>query len=95
MTATAIYRDRPGRWGPTLTKVVDALCEDGRRRTARVTGEADTFFSVPASVKVAGKSVSGFITGRESEENQQDYEFIAYSYGKNGHLLDTGKGTEQ
>lgn len=63
-----------------------ALCEDGRRRYARITGEPDTFFSIPASVQVKGKTVSGFITGCKTE-GERDYEFIAYAYGKNAGLL--------
>ena len=77
---------RYGPWQQTRA-CKRALCSDGRRRYATITSEPDTFFSIPASVKVRGKRVSGFITGRESEDGRQDYEFIAYSYGKNGKLL--------
>jgi hypothetical protein len=67
--------------------VTHALCEDGRRRYAKITAQPDTFFSIPAQVKVQGKSVSGFITGREREDGASDYEFIAYAYGRNAALL--------
>jgi hypothetical protein len=67
--------------------VQKALCADGVRRYARITSEPDTFFSIPAQVKVQGKTVSGFITGRERDDGESDYSFVAYSYGKNGHLL--------
>ena len=69
-------------------KVTKALCSDGVRRTAWITADAATFFSIPARVKVKGKTVSGFVTsvpgGYESED---DYAFTAYEYGKNGRLL--------
>lgn len=68
-------------------KVTGALCSDGKRRVALITGEADTFFSIPARVSVKGKTVTGFVTGREGDDGERDYEFIAYTYRKNGHLL--------
>lgn len=81
---------RLGAWHVAIG-VRHALCSDGQRRYARITGEADTFFSIPAQVKVRGKTVSGYITGREYDPERgdysQDYAFIAYEYGKNGHLL--------
>lgn len=40
-----------------------AKCQDGSVRTlVRISETADTFFSVPAAVKVQGRTVSGFIT---------------------------------
>jgi len=84
MSAKAIYRRT--MYGPALDKIEHTLCEDGKRRTAFITGEPDTVFSVPARVNYKGKQIRGFITGRENENGEQDYEFIAYSYLKNGHL---------
>lgn len=80
----------PVYWGPwhRMVAVKHALCADGRRRYARITGEPDTYFSVPAAVKVGGKSVSGFIAQVEGED---DLEFCAYTYGKNGALLQRQK----
>lgn len=63
-----------------------ALCSDGKRRYARITAQADTFFSIPAQVHVKGKTVSGFITGIETD-SKQDYEFCAVQTGKNYSLL--------
>jgi hypothetical protein len=75
MQCKAIYGD----WGYSrLIKVTGALCEDGVRRTATVTGEADTFFSVPARVSAKGKTVSGFLS-----RDGDDWKFTAYSYRKN------------
>ena len=40
-----------------------ALCTDGKVRTlTRINETAEIFFSVPAEVKVKGKTVSGFVT---------------------------------
>ena len=88
-----------GAWQQAMA-VKHALCSDGKRRYATVTGEADTFFSIPASVKVRGKRVSGFIMQRacyNCEERDScgmavsphcgDMVFCANAYGKNGHLL--------
>lgn len=71
-------------------KVIGALCEDGRRRTAYITAEADTYFSIPARVSVKGKTVTGFVSGCENEQGEQDYTFTANLYGKNHALLDGG-----
>jgi hypothetical protein len=47
--------------GPSLARVKGAVCDDGQRRTAYVTGEPDTFFSIPARVNVGKRSVSGWL----------------------------------
>ena len=59
-----------------------ALCSDGVRRYARLTGEPDTWFSIPASVKVQGKTVTGFVSMAE-----EDVHFTANVNGKNANLL--------
>ena len=72
-----------------------ALCTDGKvRRLTRIAETADTFFSVPASVKVSGKSVAGYITTEAlsglsftSEGDPAVVRFVAYSSRVNGHLL--------
>ena len=77
---------RVGPWG-IARACRRALCSDGRPRYATITSEPDTFFSIPASVKVCGKRVSGYVTGREGADGSQDYAFVAVTYGKNGSLL--------
>jgi len=91
MTATfhtsGFFSDGPWQ---IATHVSKALCTDGKRRYAQITGVADTFFSIPAKVKVKERTVSGYVTGfcnRSKDKETPDYKFIAYSYGKNGHLL--------
>lgn len=47
--------------GPTLARVKGAICDDGVTRTAYVTGEPDTWFSIPARVNVGKRSVKGWL----------------------------------
>ena len=44
------------------------LCSDGVIRAARLSATADTFFSVPASLRVNGKHVSGYMTVDEGPD---------------------------
>lgn len=79
----------------SVYRVVGAMCSDGVRRTATVTGEPNTWFSTPARVQVRHRSVSGFLSAchdscpREASDGLEAAEllFTAYAYGKNGHLL--------
>ena len=41
------------------------LCSDGVIRAAKLAVTADTFFSVPASIRIKGKYVSGYYTTEE------------------------------
>ena len=48
--------------GPTLAVVRGALVTGtDQRRSARVTGEPDSFFSIPAQVSLGGKTVRGWL----------------------------------
>lgn len=62
--------------------VKHCLCPDGVRRRARITSEADTFFSIPATITVRGTTISGFVLGRETD-GQRDYEFHVVQGRKN------------
>ena len=66
----------------TLTKMVTvkpwgfashgrAICPDGVIRYFRITGQPDTFFSIPAQVKYKGKTVTGFITTCDTIEGKK------------------------
>lgn len=88
---TSITRNYP--WG--LNVKARVLCSDGKvRATARLAETADTFFSIPAAVKVKGKTVAGFVTletlkgySVESEGDPAVLKFVPYLYRKNGDLL--------
>ena len=43
------------------------LCADGVIRAAELAQCADTFFSIPASIRIRGKRISGYATTDESE----------------------------
>lgn len=68
-------------------KATDVLCVDGKRRTVRITAQPDTYFSIPGSVSVKGKTVSGFVCDYTLWNGESDLEFIAVQTGKNHHLL--------
>jgi len=71
------------------------MCSDGRVRTIkRMAQTADTFFSVPASVRVRGRTVAGYVTtetvqglSTATDDDPEIVRFIAYTYRKNGELL--------
>lgn len=60
------------RWmaGDTLSGVSNCLCQDGKRRTVYVRGEADTFFSIPAATSIKGKTVRGYLTINDDGNNE-------------------------
>lgn len=80
-------------WG--LFVSAKALCSDGKVRTvSRIAQTADTFFSIPASIRVKGKTVAGYITfgtasglSTATESDPARVEFHAYGYRKNGGML--------
>ena len=52
--------------GPTLSKIESCRLENlvgEPRRTVYITGEPDTYFSVPAVTRYMGKRVRGYVTG--------------------------------
>jgi hypothetical protein len=61
-------------------KATNVLCPDGIYRTARITAEADTFFTIPAQVQVRGKTVSGYLT---HETNDPDDILSFHANGTN------------
>ena len=72
-----------------------ALCADGKvRALSYIAQTADTFFSVPASVKVQGKTVSGFVTVEcvsgssvVTDDAPAVVRFFKHTNGKHAHLL--------
>jgi hypothetical protein len=68
------------------------LCADGVIRAAELAETADTFFSVPASVRVNGKRVSGFMgtSGKDNLDSATElrtYTFHQHTNGDNAALL--------
>lgn len=75
-----------------------AMCADGRvRAVKRIAATADTFFSVPCAVAVAGRTVSGYLTietrsgaSTASDSDPAVVKFAAYDYGRNADALPAG-----
>ena len=88
---TSITHSYP--WGLYISAHV--LCGDGIvRKTKRIAQTADTFFSVPASVVVKGKTIAGYITveTREGYSTTTDNDpaivkFVAYTYRCNAQAI--------
>lgn len=76
-----------GPWAQ-LHSFPHCLCPDGKRRLATVTGEADTFFSVPARVTVKGRTVTGFVMARELADGSEDWAFYPNKSGKNAAVFE-------
>lgn len=78
-------------------KSIPALCEDGNVRSASVrcycydgSYAADTWFSVPASIRIAGKYVAGYVTGAEEPDGgwkEYDTRLIFRAMDSHKHLM--------
>ena len=73
-------------WGVYVSAMV--LCPDGKvRKTKRIAQTADTFFSVPCSVRAYGKTVAGYLTtnylNTDNNSTETVVRFIPYEYRKN------------
>lgn len=86
-----VTRDEFGYAVPV--KAENVLCGDGKRRTVRFRASGpDTFFSIPGSVKVGRKTVSGFVTHWTFEDAERGdtvsvLVFVPYKYLKNANVL--------
>ena len=83
-------------WGVNVSG--RAMCSDGRvRALKRIAQTADTFFSIPASVTVSGRTVAGYVTvetaqgfSAETEDDPTVLKFRTYTYRKNHDALPEG-----
>lgn len=88
---TSLTVDYP--WG--LNVAGRAMCADGKvRALARIATTADTFYSVPAAVRVKGRTVAGYVTvetragmSTATDSDPAVLKFVAYTYRKNHALL--------
>lgn len=72
--------------GPSLSKINNCrIAGHHKRLTAYITGEPDTWFSIPAATRIRGKHVRGYITIEDGEP-----EFRAMDSHK--HLLEPSNG---
>lgn len=77
----------------SLARVENCPCEDNVRRLVYIIGEPETFFSVPACVRVKGKVVSGFVTSHSGvdahgiDPTKEGLVFVAKRSGRNAGLI--------
>lgn len=69
-----------------------ALCSDGKVRRLKRVGHPDTFFSIPAAVRVFEFTVSGFVTLGEDVDGNEFVKFVAL--GKNSVFLPNWQNTK-
>ncbi len=65
-------------WGLIHRNGNRLLCADGKVRAAELAQCPDTFFSIPASVRVKGKWISGYATTDE-RDGQRVYTFMPHT----------------
>lgn len=66
------------------------LCSDGKLRCAKL-GVADTFFSIPATLRVGARHVSGSVFSREHPATDSPlFYFVAKRSGRNADALPEG-----
>lgn len=58
-------------WGVFTRNGHRLLCSDGNVRAASLSSTPDTFFSVPANIRLNGKTVSGYATPEALEDGQR------------------------
>jgi hypothetical protein len=85
MATTTILRRGPWQIAYRATNV---LCADGARRSARLTSEPDTYSSIPGSVQIRGRTVSGSVWSRETDDGMELL-FTPASDGANADALPT------
>jgi len=69
---TFVRQSQP--WGTYFPYGHAVLCADGKIRACRMAPTADTFFSIPASILIKCKRISGYVT-IEEYQNQRIYCF--------------------
>jgi hypothetical protein len=58
---------RTPQWGLNAPHGHRVLCADGVIRACSMAQTADTFFSTPASIRIRGKSISGYVTTEDTD----------------------------
>lgn len=69
MNLTRVSQTYP--WGLFTRNGHRVLCSDGVIRAASMAQTSDTFFSVPASVRIKGKTVTGYVTTDEGIDGER------------------------
>ena len=67
-----------------------ALCPDGRvRKVKRIAQTADSFCTIPASIKYKGKTVAGHLYFSNDITSPAAVMFAPYSYRKHGKIFNS------
>lgn len=62
-------------WGLVRARGTRLLCSDGKvRSVSRIAQTADTFFSIPAAIRIRGVNISGYATSDE-QDGERIYTF--------------------
>lgn len=70
-------------WGIIRAKGTRLLCSDGKvRSVSRIAQTADTFFSIPAAIRIRGVNISGYATSDE-RDGERIYTFRQHTYEAN------------
>lgn len=85
-----IVRVDRGMWGEVPVRARGVLCPDGTRRSITLKGGAGVWFALNGSVKVRGKTVTGFVTSVSDADAGEGLEFIPYKYLKNADAFGEG-----
>lgn len=67
--------------GPTLARIDNCRLENlagDMRRTVYITGEPDTYFSVPAVCRIAGCRVRGYVTNADGDTDNLVFRHCYY-----------------
>lgn len=75
MTSSHTYVNALAPWGLFLRNGHRLLCSDGKVRAAELSPVADTYFSIPATVRVHGVRVTGYATTEERADGRTVYAF--------------------
>jgi hypothetical protein len=77
MNLTRVSQTYP--WGLYTRNGHRVLCSDGVVRAASMAPTADTFFSIPASVRIKGKTISGYVTTEDGPDDGRVWCFRHHS----------------
>ena len=95
-TSQKTFTKKSYPWGLFYRNGHRLLCSDGKIRAAELAPSADTFFSVPAFIRINGKRISGYMTAEEQRwiqgEKEREpfltcYSFRQHTDQKNPHNL--------
>lgn len=75
---THVSRSMP--WGLYSRNGHRVLCSDGIIRAVEMSETADSFFSVPARLRIKGKWITGYVTTEESIDRSDWSSHVAWSF---------------